>query len=99
MSTTNIGIMVPADLDREAGPVYSAYRSDTGMEYELFECADGVGALIGSNHEDVGLVTWWRTGSLEEGTEWIDAQLVDEEADTALAIDGVVIAQSRTVDL
>lgn len=99
MSTWKMGVGMPTDLDREAGPVYSGYRSDTGMEYELYECVDGVGALIGTNHEDVGLVTWFRTGSLEEGTEWIDAQLVDEEADSALAIDGVVIAQSRTVDL
>jgi hypothetical protein len=99
MSTTKIGIQVPDDLDREAGPAYSGYRSDTGMEYELFECVDGIGALIGSSHEDVGLVTWWRTDSLAEGTEWIDDKLVDDEAEQAFAIDGVVVAQTRKVEL
>lgn len=75
MSVSRIGIHVPADLNREAGAVYSASNSATGLEFELFETTDEVGALIGYNHEDVGLVTWWRADSLEEGMGWIDKQL------------------------
>jgi hypothetical protein len=87
MATTRIGINVPDDLDREAGAVYSVSLStiepdgdDLEWEAELFECTDGIGALIGTNGS-TGLVTWWRTGSLDEGMAWIDEQLDARESD------------------
>ena len=75
MSVFKVGVRIPDDLARDEPPVYSAYSSDTGMEYELHECTDGIGALIGSSHEDIGQVTWWRAVSLEEGMAWIDSQI------------------------
>lgn len=87
MATTRIGIHVPDDLDREARAVYSASLSSVGperddleWEAELFECTDGIGALIGTNGS-AGVVTWWRTGSLDEGMAWIDEQLDARESD------------------
>ena len=76
MAVTQLGVRVPEDYDRDAteNEVYQAYDSSTGMEYTLYEASENT-ALVGVNHEAVGLVTWWRAGSLEEGIAWIDKEV------------------------
>jgi hypothetical protein len=45
------------------------------MEYTLYECIDGIGALIGASPDSGGETHWYRTDSLAEGMDWIDARL------------------------
>ena len=44
------------------------YDDDTGMEYAIYETIEGV--FIGSCHDAVGLVSWWRADSYDEAMAW-----------------------------
>lgn len=79
MAVTKIGIHIPLDYVRDSEPVHE----DTfgPIEFQVFASTSGEGYLIGTCHEDVGLVTWWRAEKILDVMEWMDENRLKIEAD------------------
>lgn len=86
MSITHIGVRVPSDRDHFFDEDSYSERSNlSGMEYNVYEFRgdDSKECLIGTSHDAVGLVTWWRADTFDEAEAWVDKQ--KEDADSAAA--------------
>lgn len=80
MSVTHIGVRIPSDrsqfFDEDS---YGEHEELSGMEYQVFEHRgdDAKECLIGTSHDAVGLVTWWRADTFDEAETWVEQQKED----------------------
>jgi hypothetical protein len=80
MSVTHIGVRTPSDRSQfHVVDSYGEHEDLSGMEYEVFEHKDDDSkeCLIGTSHDAVGLVTWWRADTFEEAEAWVEQQKED----------------------
>jgi hypothetical protein len=76
----HLGVRTPSDrskfYDEDS---YSEHEDLSGMEYQVFEHRgeDEMECLIGTSHDAVGLVTWWRADGVDEATDWVEQQAKD----------------------